>query len=883
MDQSQLSNLENLCKVLYESSNTSERNHAQQAILVLQSSSDYITQCQYILDHSKCSYALLVGSNSLSKLISTYWNNFDSPQRVQIRNYVLNYLANNGPGLEKYVSVAIIQLLCKITKLGWFDGSTHREITGEVSKFLSATVEHCVIGLQILNELVTQMNTPLGDQTLTVHRKIAVSFREQSLFRAMEIAFSTLSTIHLHQMAGASVETENSIAELSLQLAIKCLSFDFIGTNPDESAEEMGALQVPSAWRPLIQDPATMTLLFDVYGAMPPAIGARTLESLMLLACVRRSLFSPDKERTRFLGQLIKGITIILSNQTGLADHQNYHEFCRLLGRLKSNYQLTELIYTDGYKEWMDLVADFTVKSLQQWQWSANSVTYLLSLWARMVAAVPYVRADPSGKNGPMLDVYIPQVIRAYIHSRIEAVEQCSIDESMENLLDDIGNVMEQLDKLPIICHFQYRSLGDFMLSIFDPLISQYAEAIEAAGRNSMSSNNISPQCQVAMVEKKLAWLIYIVGAVLGGHSTTTAQGDDGDELVDGDLSQRVFRVMQMAENRLIESGGNLMSDMHLELSLLHYFHNFRRTYIGEQHGMPSTTSSPPLNTKSLSAKHQAYLRMFERLGHGSHTLVVNQIITKVGNNLKFWGNSGEVIEKTLDLFMEIASGYSSGKLLLGLETVHYLLGNHTDEEFPFLAIPANTRHRTTFHAILARLLFTAFDDASERHENFMAPIVSVLSRLMQASSYRQAEVKQAVIGICRDLRGITVSTHNRRTYGSLFELLHPDYFPVFVRAADECFDDPSVINALLKFMYEFSYNKAQRVIFDQSSPSGILLFREISQIIVAYGTKILPIPAGDDPYPKKYKGITLCLGILARALSTYFLIFLNVTFLTLM
>jgi len=28
----------------------------------------------------------------------------------------------------------------------------------------------------------------------------------------------------------------------------------------------------------------------------------------------------------------------------GLMEHDNYHEFCRLLGRLKTNYQLSELV-----------------------------------------------------------------------------------------------------------------------------------------------------------------------------------------------------------------------------------------------------------------------------------------------------------------------------------------------------------------------------------------------------------------------------------------------------------------------------------------------------------------------------------------------------------
>lgn len=34
------------------------------------------------------------------------------------------------------------------------------------------------------------------------------------------------------------------IAELSLSLSTRCLSFDFIGTNPDESAEDVGTIQV---------------------------------------------------------------------------------------------------------------------------------------------------------------------------------------------------------------------------------------------------------------------------------------------------------------------------------------------------------------------------------------------------------------------------------------------------------------------------------------------------------------------------------------------------------------------------------------------------------------------------------------------------------------
>ncbi|TMW66006.1 hypothetical protein Poli38472_003771 [Pythium oligandrum] len=882
MDASQLQNLEVLCKAIYESVNESERTHAQQSVLILQSSAEYIPQCQYVLDHSASPYALLVASTSLTKLITTHWNNFTAPQRVDIRNYVLGYLAEKGPKLEKYVTTSLIQMVCRLTKFGWFDDEHHREIVSEVTKFLQATVDHCLIGLQILNELVTEMNLPVAGRNVTFHRKIAVSFREEALFRIFQVSLTTLKQLQLNNIVGSTPEQKVRMGDLALSLAIKSLSFDFIGTNPDESADETGSLQIPTAWRQVIQDSQTMQLLFDYYNSNGPPNTSKCLETLMLFASVRRNLFATDKDRAAFLSQLVSGICSILSTQQGLSDQQNYHEFCRLLGRLKSNYQLSELMKVDSFQEWMDMTPEFTVKSLQQWQWSANSTHYLLGLWARLVAALPYVRLDArpgSPSSSTFMDGSVPQVIQAYIQSRLESAEQCATDPTLDNPLEDEGGLAEQLEKLPTLCHFNYQSAGEYLASIFDPILSRYAELCGIMEQNGGGMSDDSLQQGVEAMENQMAWLVYVIGAIIGGQAYS-ASTTEGDELVDADLSQRVFRCMQLTEHRLITSGGEQKPSIHFELALLSYFSNFRKSYIGEQHGMPSapppsaTTmqSNSPLMTGSesnMSAKHKAYQRMFDRMGFGDHTVVVNMIVTKIGNNLKFWGSDEVIINKTLQLFFEIASGYSSGKLLLGLETVQYLIGHHTAEEFPFLSIPANTRHRTTFHSTIARLLFTtAFDESSERFERFMEPIEDVLNKLMQTPSYRQPEVREAVIGVCRDLRGIVQQTHNRRTFSCIFDMLYPTYFPVFVRAAEELYDHPLVMTALLKFLQELAYNKAQRVMFDQSSANGILLFRELSSVVVAYGSRIRQVRTGKNPYAEKYKGISLCLGILYRALG---------------
>lgn len=201
MDASQLAQVEALCETLYTGvpakleNGTVSRQEAQQRLLSLQSNAEYIPQCQYILDHSNSQYARLVASNSLIELISTHWNSFTVPQRIDIRNYVLGYLANKGPQLQDFLVTSLVKLVCRITKLGWFDDSAHRELADDVTKFLQATVDHCILGLKILNQLVDELNIPTAGRTLTQHRKTSVSFRDVSLFTVFQLGLTTLKQL----------------------------------------------------------------------------------------------------------------------------------------------------------------------------------------------------------------------------------------------------------------------------------------------------------------------------------------------------------------------------------------------------------------------------------------------------------------------------------------------------------------------------------------------------------------------------------------------------------------------------------------------------------------------------------------------------------------
>ena len=60
-------------------------------------------------------------------------------------------------------------------------------------------------------------------------------------------------------------EQDDGVREQALGLAYQCLSFDFVGIFPDESSEDIGTVQMPMNWKPIIQDLKNLRLFFELY------------------------------------------------------------------------------------------------------------------------------------------------------------------------------------------------------------------------------------------------------------------------------------------------------------------------------------------------------------------------------------------------------------------------------------------------------------------------------------------------------------------------------------------------------------------------------------------------------------------------------------------
>ncbi|XP_048190081.1 ran-binding protein 17 isoform X3 [Perognathus longimembris pacificus] len=854
-----LAELEALCTHLYIGSDLTQRIEAEKALLELIDSPECLSKCQLLLEQGTTSYAQLLAATCLSKLVSRI-----SPllveQRIDIRNYILNYVASQ-PKLAPFVIQALIQVIAKITKLGWFevqkDQFVFREIIADVKKFLQGTVEHCIIGVMILSELTQEMNLVDYSRPSAKHRKIATSFRDTSLKDVLVLACSLLKEV-LAKPLNLQDQSQQNLVMQVLKLVLNCLNFDFIGSSADESADDLCTVQIPTSWRTIFLEPETLDLFFNLYHSLPPLLSQLALSCLVQFASTRRSLFS-SPERAKYLGNLISGVKRILENPQGLSDPGNYHEFCRFLARLKTNYQLGELVTVKEYPEVIRLIANFTVTSLQHWEFAPNSVHYLLTLWQRMVASVPFVKST----EPHLLDTYAPEITKAFITSRLESVA-IVVRDGLDDPLDDTATVFQQLEQLCTVSRCEYEKTCTLLVQLFDQNAQNYQKLLHSASGITVD---------MAIQEGRLAWLVYLVGTVVGGRLTYTST--DEHDAMDGELSCRVFQLISLMDTRLPQS-----SNEKIELAILWFLDQFRKTYVGDQLQRTSKVIRPRNDVSRSPEKAwkivQVYARMSEVLGITDDNHVLETFMTKIVTNLKYWGRCEPVISRTLQFLNDLSVGYILLKKLVKIDAVKFMLKNHTSEHFPFLGISdsyslSDFRCRTTFYTALTRLLMVDLGEDEDEFENFMLPLTVSFETVLQIfnNNFKQEDVKRMLIGLARDLRGIAFALNTKTSYTMLFDWMHPTYLPILQRAIEQWYGEPACTTPILKLMAELMQNRSQRLNFDVSSPNGILLFREASKMICTYGNQILSLGSlsKDQIYPMKLKGISICYSALKSAL----------------
>ncbi|KAF9579918.1 Exportin 7 [Lunasporangiospora selenospora] len=597
------------------------------------------------------------------------------------------------------------------------------------------------------------------------------------------------------------------------------------------------------------------------------------MESLSQAASIRRSLFSSDEARHKYIHHIMREIHLTLktgAGQTKLQVSGNFHEFCRMLSKFRSTFQMSEMCSFSEFEPWIATVGEFSSRAIHSWKWSPNSIPYILTFWSKMVSSIS--SAEQSKQE--LIQNITVDLSRAYVKSRLECA-QAAIDGEVDDPLESEEELVTGLEMFATVTRTKYVDSGRYILQEFKDQFQKYRETIQAAstmaGTTSPTLGSSEFKERLLMVEMKLTWLVYIIAACIGGRISyqSTAEQDQ----VDGELACEVLGFIHQLQIWTSQRPSYLATpDAHLyvQSSIIYFYLQFRSTYIGED------------SSKSV----KVYALLTERWGLNTPNQVLDIIMNSSLVNLRSngdpeWKKQEDMLTvRTLKLYTNLASGlvYSSVKYIRKLDTTKVLLSNHSPSEFRFLSAAkkssdtAVSRCRMNYYTMLSRVLF-AEDNVDADFWRFVKPWEIALDQVTLAleggGDLSEEDIRLILLGLFKDLRGFVISITNRKQYTLFFDWFYPAYTPI-VRRAIEIWPHDELGIAILRFWHEFVNNKSNRIAFDSSSPNGILLFQETSSILFIYGQHLLsrPLSRAGSLWTEKYKGIMLYFNVLSASLS---------------
>jgi len=491
---------------------------------------------------------------------------------------------------------------------------------------------------------------------------------------------------------------------------------------------------------------------------------------------------------------------------------------------------------------------------------TTNSIHYLVGFWSRLTVAVSFLNDKSEGLR--FLDSFIPDVAREFVKSKLQSMNSVSYPEDFDTLFQE-PNLTDHLDVLPSLCRFKYDKSAQHLHGTLREVMDEYARVLQ------MLSNQPSSEQQrtISVMEGKLAMGVYMIGSTISRGGLIRAP--DERMKLDASLCALVFEFIQFIDLRLQNCQLEMLK--HIDMAILYFLRKFKDAYIG---------TSPKSNAATGEEKATIFTCLSEVMNveDVSELTVLSVMLDKIILALRVWPNEDAMIELCLKFLESLSHGYHSSQLMSELDSAKNILQNHSDL-FPFIHENDNMEWRKAFYTTLSRFLF---DGNEEMFDGFFYSFDEKFSKLSN-SDLSNREVAEFFCGLCYDLTGICAGIRRSKAYVMFFEWIHPNHFKWLTRLLETWSSVPEITTPILTFVAEFVENRSQRVNFDVSCPSAIVLFQEASRIIVTYGTKVAQMRSGPDDddddddegqedmqslEKERIDGITWCMDILASSLK---------------
>eukprot|EP00918_Siedleckia_nematoides_P053152 GHVU01116057.1.p1 GENE.GHVU01116057.1~~GHVU01116057.1.p1 ORF type:complete len:731 (+),score=192.30 GHVU01116057.1:25-2193(+) len=486
------------------------------------------------------------------------------------------------------------------------------------------------------------------------------------------------------------------------------------------------------------------------------------------------------------------------------------------------------------------------------------------------------------------LEDYISRVTVAYVNSRLVIAEAAAKEgDAFDDPLAADAAAVEQLEALVYLGRCKYEAVTEHVSSLFETLYQDFR----------------AKKVPEDVFQSKVSWLVYVIGALLGGHAIpkgttvnfrsviprSSADGYGGyggscapaptqEQKCTAKLAAHVFRLM-METDQL-----DRVPDL-LELAYIYFLDNYRKCLLHEIAQRPhdgDMASEPPPLAKEL--------------GLDSADALLSLVVNKIATNLQKRVSLAPLVAKSVGLLSDLTGGVNlmrtdrahvvvPGQLMVRNPRIQQLIRFHHDDALTFLKIPKYGRYRGQFMTTLAKLLVydpviseSGQRDETQRFQAFMEPIAQVVDGLvMQLRTHGRLDESNigVLVGVFRDIHGVLSAAASPEQYQLAFHwMLNVPKSPkesrigLLIAAAEQFHNHAELLIPLLKLVSELAHNRVNRITFPQNSPSAIVLFREVSQLLLRYGPRLLERSDFKNVYKEKYKPISLSLAMFFHLIS---------------
>lgn len=600
------------------------------------------------------------------------------------------------------------------------------------------------------------------------------------------------------------------LLDQTLNVFYKCFAFDFLGIIPEEISEDPVCIQIPLTWASLIEDRSLLDSLESLCLSTNDTTQHNVLRCLNQMGAARKSVFGSAELRKEYAGRFLTTLSNICDQVTLSGDA--LYEYVQLTKRFFMNFQVRELVELGPFQYWLQAFYNSSVRLFTNEAALVNPFASGLGLWSYLATEAHHHLQQ----SQTSLAVVVPTLFLNYLQTSIKFATE-------DFLVDSYPDMKDNLDCVGLLNAYYYSQAMRELQSMLEKLQPQFPSK-QAAGQ--------------------LAWTVYLCGALIGLSEKSLKERE---EQLDSKTIAQVFDLSRICDQ---------LPEYHpaLEMAFVYFMNNVRKAYINTPHDtlvlFYEERIDDELNRNSLNDT-----KVLE---------VVDRMVQKILSNLSRFQGMQQLVSASLELLDEMLRGYYSNKLVVQLPIAQQIMTQYRMLDL-FNSQPKN---RQRLYASLAQLWVG--ETAASPLDEYLEPMRrEIMTRLAEANM-----PLDWVLLVLSELRGVCTAIANQKNYLLFYDWLYPSVFPLIPKVMEQHMYSDEVMTSVYRFLDELVTSRNSRIRFDIATANGIILFKEVTQVLLGFGKAVLERPATSNVYKQKFRYVLLTLDIMTKLLAGGYVVF---------